>query len=359
VKNGWARRRYKEALVPLRKSQSSAVAQAYVGRVRENHEWAIASLESQYIQGKSTRASLEKLLQSHKQFEGITDQEIDARLNQADISRDIFARREQEKELVRIVGTNPDEVLRVTQEAIKNGKVPDNILGIPTHNLKMGHMREAKNLAIHDIQVREKKNRELNNVVSQQMNDHAWNLTPASVVAQELAANENLTSEQRIAHLDEFFESLDTRLKVDKKPDAQQFEDEAVVKNVLNPMIKGMPTTGLYEISEAKRTFMQEYGLRLLEDSVRTKQLKTEREKREEAVRIYLNLRQMFEAGEFEEIRPRDLPGAKKPKRHIWKFGLDEIWDKLDAKSRRKAVELLDRGATPEQLISHYKSKIK
>ena len=38
--------------------------------------------------------------------------------------------------------------------------------------------------------------------------------------------------------------------------------------------------------------------------------------------------------------------------------GLDEIWDDLDDDSRRAAMELIVKGATPEQLIAHYKKKM-
>ena len=50
-------------------------------------------------------------------------------------------------------------------------------------------------------------------------------------------------------------------------------------------------------------------------------------------------------------------PPPAKDNRRGWRFGLDEIWDDLDAESRKSAVNLLDQGATPQQLIDYYKKK--
>jgi len=80
-------------------------------------------------------------------------------------------------------------------------------------------------------------------------------------------------------------------------------------------------------------------------------------QKRYAAIRIARQVKREMEGKTAEEILPLPSEGKKKGKRTTWKFGLDKIWDDLSPESRKSAVNLLDKGYTPEQLIAYYESK--
>jgi len=98
---------------------------------------------------------------------------------------------------------------------------------------------------------------------------------------------------------------------LNKGPTAKEFEDTAAAKIIVG-LIEGMPAIEK-EIPESLRDYMKEYASRLLQDSIKKSDPPmTDREKKEEAFRIYLNVKRMFDAGEI-ELRPEKLPGYVPP----------------------------------------------
>ena len=131
---------------------------------------------------------------------------------------------------------------------------------------------------------------------------------------------------------------------------AKAFEDSAAGKN-----LKALIDDIIDEEDERPlNQFITEKGLGLLRDAITPEM--TNREKKEEALRIARNLEQSYEAGtldvELEEkvfgiTRPENVPMGKS-------LGMESIWDKLDTVSKREALKALSQGYTAQQLIDHF-----
>jgi len=107
------------------------------------------------------------------------------------------------------------------------------------------------------------------------------------------------------------------------------------------------------ENEQEMTNFAQQKAKIYYENAVKENPDWTEMDKRMEALRISRRLRRELESGdliiEMENKLLNQPVGVA--------LGLQEIWDKLDDESKKAALDLLIKGAKPEQLIAHYKSK--
>lgn len=115
-------------------------------------------------------------------------------------------------------------------------------------------------------------------------------------------------------------------------------------------------------LPETNINMLRERGFRLLQDEIEAADPPlTDRQKKEATLRIFNNIKneQITTEPEFlltpKELEERKYKGTSSGRT----YGLEEIWDELDFESQKAALGLLAKGATPEQLIAHFKKKKK
>jgi hypothetical protein len=151
IKNGWARRRYQSTLPSLHRSQLNAATTAYKGRVRENHEMAIANVEAQYIRGETSRKTVEALYHSHSEIDPMTEDEINLRLTSADDRRERHLSTQQYNTAADGTGIDPEGWLATA----KRGIAGETIEGFEFVDPRS--WRGIKNLAEGSINERDRK----------------------------------------------------------------------------------------------------------------------------------------------------------------------------------------------------------
>lgn len=382
VKNPEARERYNAALVQMRKGQAMSVLAEYRSRTDENYRMATANIEAQAIT-KRNPAIFENYGKMQAQKGRMGKDEYEIRLDKVrdDVKSGLHS--DAQQSLSTFAYQYPETILswKTADDMMKNfpNAKPTDLTWI------QGVAQNAIN--IRTIQKNERISKyygEVNRLAAQSFDKSIppeQRPPPTNVVQQILKLDGDLTDEDRIALVKEYntaFEILnktgvdlysnrptdkyqEMRTKVlsgqvkneleirqwtgkqdgyglpqendlidlfnGKASTSKAFEDSAVVKNVLYPSINGISFAGK-ELPGDLKAYAREYALRLLEDAInRAEPPMKEREKREEAIRISRNIKQMVESGTF-EIEPETLPKTPKT-REEQIAAMEAEWDKI------------------------------
>jgi len=395
VKNGWASREWKLRLPDLKARQEEVIGLAKREQVRENHTIALANAEAEATRTGNMKV-YETLLQKQVAEKWISE-------DAAELKRNEVRHKSSQQAMSSFAYQSPESVL-----AWKSAEDMQKVYkyALPTD------LTWIQGVAQNVLRDREYRRGKLQEQQIQEIHAKASQAIPPSPkdMADFIHGKTNLSPAQQTKAMEEFNKALGIWHKTDQNPymtttDYAYFEQmkwdaidgkmteqkirAAIPDKISSPagdelrrIMKEGPTAKDFEDSSAakylkemidlpgiiqnKKPILREKGYRLLQDAIKKSPTPmTDREKKEAALRIYYNLKAeslitpeeasaiLTEEEKRERVgrRPEDVPLGVT-------LGLQEIWGKLDDASKRAALDLLSKGATPEQLIAHFKRKM-
>jgi hypothetical protein len=419
IKNAWARRRYRLAMPDYRMSQQTAVAEAYAKRVKENHKMAVSYAEAQAVRSGNLN-SLTSLLNTEVEEGYMLPEHKELLIETTALEAQDRKHGANQQALSKFAYEDPETVLSWKTADDMQKAFPD---AIPTDlTWIQGVAQDALNIGNRQKQLKlNKYSGMIHQLAADSIDSIGKNISPDQTTTVPAVIKKiislDLEPQETTALLDEYNdavkvwgqsgvnpykETMNYTVKEQMKNDAidgklteKQIRD-AIGRDIsssdadeLRRLIKGEGASKALENTAAgkilddlwngyqkesfekteKIDWLKEESLRLLEDAIAGNPDMTDREKKEQSMRIYLNLKIRAEAGNIEFV-PEALTGAYESGRSLDKAvaenikyqktsppGLEGIWDNLDADSKKGALDLLAQGERPEDLIAFYKRK--
>jgi hypothetical protein len=407
IKNGWAKERYKTAFAALQNSQAKAVLSDWERQVDENYNWALANFDSQIIKSgnmNTAKAFYDKqvkdglMLKDEAEIRiGVVEAKVKARMH-ADTQQALSAYAYEEPETVLswknskdMMKVFPDSeptdltwiqgvarnaiTIRNQQKEVNVSKYYNIVDGLAAQSIDMD-MPEGQRPTSADVL---RQIQQLPDLTNEEKTALVKKYNESVRIWSDTGTNPFKTTANQTKFVQMKYDALDGKLTEKQIREAEGRDISLPDADKLRNIMQGKGIARASEETEGDNIIksvlsrpgvvkdkyqdaMIEEGYRRFHNAIEAAKAEEHPlgrwELKKEALSIAEELKKQ-KSIKVEELTPivtpeelsfRGLPMGES-------LGLGEIWDDLSAESRTAALDLLIKGATPEQLIAYYKSK--